>query len=100
MDAALNVCDCNGKSLNITGDNSQVVIMFKMEQHAGMPKQPACFIIVYPAEKSVLLKGGVLKGFRKYKFGDDPEFKDSICLFANLMKYTEVLCGQRVDIEE
>ena len=100
MHAALSVCDCDTESLNITGGNSQVVIMFDMKQHVRMPKQRACFIIIYPAEKSVLLKGGVLKGSRKYKFGDDPEYNDSICLFANLMKYVEVLCGQREDIEE
>lgn len=100
MEAALSVCDCDTESLNITGDNAQIVIMFNMKQHTRMPKRNACFIVIYPADKSVLLKGGVLKGIRKYKFGDDPKFSDNICLFANLMMYIEVLCGQREDIEE
>jgi len=100
MQAALSVCDCDTESLNITGDNAQIIIMFDMKQDVRMPKRHACFIVIYPADKSVLLKGGVLRGFRKYKFGDDPKFNDSICLFANLMMYIEVLCGQREDIEE
>lgn len=88
MEACVEVNGCDKSKLAISGDNSQVIVRFMLPD-----ENKKCFVLIYPAEKHVILHGGKVQGIKKIDFDNDDNFTSKVNLMVNMMHYVEMLIG-------